>query len=62
MQMLHQDEVEKLRAEKQELGKELQESEKAAFKDFCKTAKIKSVSEFEALLYGNSENKEQALL
>lgn len=60
--MVHTEELERLRAEKMELGKELQETEKAAFKDFCKEAKIKSVQDFESVIFGSSDNKEQALL
>lgn len=53
-QMLCEEEVDRLRAEKQELGKEMEDSEQVAFKDFCKKAKIKSVKEFEASLSGNT--------
>lgn len=48
-----QDEIGQLRVEKLELGKEIQDSEAGAFKDFCKAAKIKSVREYEAVLYSN---------
>ena len=40
----------------------MQDTEAKAFTDFCKSAKIKDVQEFEAYLYGNSSSKEHGLL
>ena len=45
-----------------ELNRELQDIEASAFKDFCKSAKLKDVQEYEAALFGNQNSKEHGLL
>jgi len=51
-----------LRAEKLELSRELQDIEATAFKEFCKSAKLKNVQEYESVLFGNTNSKEHGLL
>ena len=43
--------MEELRSQRDALKEELQAAEKAAFKNFCKKAKVKSVADFEASLF-----------
>ena len=50
--------VERLRAEKVELNKEIKATETKAYKAFCKTAKVENVNEYEELLYFNTESSE----
>lgn len=50
--------MERLRAEKFELNKEIKATETKAYKAFCKTAKVENVNEYEELLYFNTESSE----
>lgn len=45
------EDIANLRKEREEIASELKEVEKAAFKAFCKKAKVKTVAEYEHQLY-----------
>lgn len=47
--------ISNLRKEREEIASELKEVEKAAFKAFCKKAKVKSIAEYEQQLYKAGE-------